>query len=103
MLHTPAFPLLVPTEGEPYEIRPNNGTNFTLEELYAHLNCDTIQIVKSEASGKIGAARRPYILITDEEGKLKARRPNPQATEWFSSPVDIIVGNVILCHADYLQ
>jgi len=103
MIHTPTFPLLVPVEGEPTEVRPENGTNFSLEELYSLLNCDTIQLIKSEACGRTGAERRRYILITDEEGKMKALRPNPQATEWFSSPVDIIVGPAILCHSDYLR
>jgi len=100
---TPPFPLLLETDGSYSEVRPKNGTDFQLKELYSHLNCELIEIARSQASGSVGAARRNYILIIDEEGKLKSKPHNPIASEWYSSPTDIIVGPAILCHSDYLR
>jgi hypothetical protein len=104
ILHTPVFPLLIPAGGgEPIEIKPENGTDFRLKELYRHIGCELIEVAHSQATGKTGAERRNHILIIDEEGKMNGKLGNPAASEWYSHPHDIIVGNAILCHSDYLK
>lgn len=100
---SPTQAILIQTDGTEITMNPRNGTDFQLEELYELLKCELIEICLCQASGQIARANRDYILIIDEEGKLKNRERNDKATEWYSSPVDVIVGPAILCHTDMLR
>lgn len=94
--------LLVPSH-MPETIQPENGTDFKLSELYRRLRCDMIEIARSHMNGSLGQEAQNYILIIDEEGKLKNSDINWRATEWFSHPRDVIVGRAILCHSSMLK
>ena len=94
---------LVKADGTTTSIRPKNGTDFQLKELYDLLGCKLIEIARSQSVAQIGRANKDYILIIDEEGKFSNKRVNVLATEWYSNTFDIIVGDVILCHKDMLK
>ena len=83
----------------PYiDCEPENGTNFTLEELYKKLDCKLIEVVSLQEG---------WILIIDEEGKLNGKKINDIATSYFrkAKPYvnDFIVGDVILCPSNLLK
>ncbi len=77
------------------EVLPKNpATGFTLDELYALLNCSTVEIVY---------LRNGTILIIDEDGKYTSKAKNALATGVAKAlegirPDDYIVGDAI--HAD---
>ena len=88
--------LLDPHSAKPQPISPANGRNFKLPELYALLDCQTVDVVRLSPE---------LILIIDDEGKF--RHPaylNLLATYlWHQHQpeargVDSIVGRAILCH-----
>ena len=98
MPDTPAYQphLLDPHATEPQPITPRNGTDFHLPELYAALDCQTVDVVRLTPD---------LILIIDDEGKF--RNPcyfNLLATYLWYQHVpaargrDCIAGKVILCH-----
>lgn len=87
-------------EGTSKEFWPeNNGYGFrpfTLQELYRHLECDTIRVVNLENGN---------MLIIDEEGKIKGLPVNKEATAlmpYIFRTKDRIVGPAILCPSDFL-
>lgn len=53
-------------------VKPENGTNFTLEELYHLLHCTTIECVSTFQGS---------LMVCDEEAKLTSKPPNRRATE----------------------
>lgn len=65
-------------------IRPNNGTDFSCKELQGYVG------------GYIEIVRLPnnYILVVDEEGRLKNKKLNKKASELAGQS---IVGDVVLC------
>ncbi|MFD1469886.1 hypothetical protein ACFQ48_16780 [Hymenobacter caeli] len=88
--------LLDPHSAEPRPVNPANGESFKLAELYAMLDCRTVDVVRLTDE---------LILIIDDEGKF--REPtylNLLATYlWHQHQpeargVDAIVGRAILCH-----
>ena len=88
--------LLDPQAAKPQPINPRNGTHFRLPELYAALDCQTVDVVRLTPD---------LILIIDDESKF--REPcylNLLATYlWYqhvpeARGLDAIVGRVILCH-----
>ena len=88
--------LLDPQGAEPQPLNPRNGRSFKLAELYAALDCQTVDVVRLTPD---------LILIIDDEGKF--REPcylNLLATYlWYqhvpeARGLDAIVGKVILCH-----
>ena len=92
--------LFIKADGKLEFIEPENGTDFSLEELYEKLNCDLVEVVY------------PYvhsgcILIIDEEGKLFSKRPNLIATAIFecgdANACDFIVGDAILCRTEMFK
>lgn len=97
-LPKPPNALLLKADGQQVIIQSENLSDFTLEELYKHLSCTTVEIARSQAAAQQGRRYKDYILIIDEEGKLKNNRINNVASEWYSSPVDQIVGDAIICH-----
>ena len=78
------------------EIQPKNGTNFKLEELYKHLECEIIEVLHFGDN---------TLLIIDEEGKLNDKTLNSAATHFFRKEMktnDFIVGNAIICEKNQL-
>lgn len=91
---------LIKASGETIDISPANGTDFQLEELYKHLDCNTVEFVYDYANGKI--------LIIDEEGKFTDKEYNYEATRYCHNnrmihPLDKIVGDAILCDENQIK
>lgn len=79
------------------EVKPENGTDFTLEELYKYLECDMIEVIYFNDN---------TIMIIDEMGKIKEKYYNNQATYIFRDKrktQDFIVGNAIVCDISELK
>tara|TARA_B100000780_G_C20731712_1_gene290749 strand:+ start:106 stop:381 length:276 start_codon:yes stop_codon:yes gene_type:complete len=71
-------------------VKPENGTTFTLQELYNIVGCSMVEFLY------IGS----YIMVIDEEGKLNNKSVNDIATYHFrtnSKTHDYIVGNALVC------
>lgn len=87
---------LIKPDGAESEVNPRSGREFQLDELYALIDCDTVQAV-SLADGRT--------MWCDEEAKLKTPWPptNPKATQLLAEaggiPGDIVLGNVLICSA----
>jgi hypothetical protein len=83
---------------EPKEIKPENGKNFKLKELYDMLDCNMIEVVNLTSC---------QIMIIDEEGKINDSPYNDMATYYFrkANPEnrDFIVGNALVCSSDDLN
>ena len=88
--------LLDPHSAAPRPVSPQNGRSFKLAELYALLECQTVEVVRLTPE---------LILIIDDEGKF--RNPaylNLLATYlWYQHQPeargqDSIVGRALLCH-----
>lgn len=93
--------LFDPHSAHPQPVQPANGRCFEVEELYALLNCETVQVVE---------ITEELILIIDENGKLsQPAYLNLLATYlWYhhqpeARGVDSIVGRAILCHTSQLE
>lgn len=91
---------LLKASGEVMEIEPKNGTNFTLDELYEHLNCSLVEVIN---------LNQDDIMAVDEEGKwasnngvnlnaTKCAQENQAITSW-----DYIVGNAIVCNRNMIR
>lgn len=97
---------LLPLDGDIVEIKPENGTDFKLAELYNHLDCDMIQVLPAPAYHDV-----PMILIIDEEGKFKTDETgdipvNYSATVLVKSFLfrgDFIAGRAIYCPSEMLK
>lgn len=108
------------------EVKPANGTDFQLTELYTLLNCDMIDIMHVSAT---------YRMVLDDEGRFAKKPRNERATAlagfvtpkqmvtallrmreagvnvlWMGEPltdlsveVDCIVGDVLVCREDELR
>lgn len=83
---------LLKVDGAKIEVTPNNGTDFTLAEMYKLIGCELIEIVYLP---------NDKIMIVDEEGWLKA---DPIYNQFASdiSGCDI-EGNVIVCNDDMVK
>lgn len=67
---------LYKADGTQQTVKPQNGTSWTLEELYALLGCDMVEILDS---GKDG-----MVFIGDEEARCKDEYTiNAQATALY--------------------
>lgn len=78
-------------------VQPKNTKDFQLEELYALLQCEMIEIVY---------LNHGEIMIIDEEGKLRPNSINEEATKIFqnaTSNPDVIVGNALVCNSKQLK
>lgn len=64
-------------DGTSKEVQPRNGFDFQLDELHEIVG-GYIEIVKCKD--------RHYILVIDDEGKLKGKPRNEQATELADTP-----------------
>ena len=85
---------LLKASGEVMEIEPKNGTDFTLEELYEHLQCRLVEII---------TLNKDDIMVIDEEGKWTSKGVNVNATKCAQENQaimfwDYIVGHAIICN-----
>ena len=91
---------LLKASGEVVEIKPNNGKDFKLDELYKHLQCSLVDVI---------SLNRDDIMVVDDEGKLKANnvvnvnatmlaQENQAITSW-----DYIAGNAIVCNKKMIR
>lgn len=90
---------LLKVSGEVVEIESKNGTNFTLDELYKHLNCSLVEVIN---------LNQDDIMVVDEEGKwtnkgvnvnaTKCAQENQAITSW-----DYIVGHAIVCNRKMIR
>ena len=91
---------LLKASGEVVEIKPNNGNDFKLDELYKHLQCSLVDVI---------SLNQDDIMVVDDEGKLKANnvvnvnatmlaQENQAITSW-----DYIAGNAIVCNKKMIR
>ncbi len=93
--------LLVRPDRSIESVRPENGKDFKLKELYKLIGCDSIEVVYYDKL--IGG--KEYIIIIDEEGKFKILPINYIVTSFWGKPQhlqDFIVGNAIICPKEML-
>jgi len=89
---------VIKSSGEVIETQPNNGTDFSIEELQAIVG-GYIEVV---------SLRDGRLIVCDEQGKLKGKDFNTRATyilqTAFAFPThDFIVGDVLVCDADEIK
>jgi hypothetical protein len=84
--------LLIEPNGRKTIKTPENGRDFTLDELRRLVGCEYIEVAHLGAQG--GA-----FFVLDEEGKLTGKDYNAEATAMYQAnhPWDYIVGNALLC------
>jgi len=79
------------------EITPKNGSDFSLEELYELLDCDSVEVVPLTKFNSI---------IVDEEGKLKDKECNIYASkiyQKFLNTTDVLVGDCLMINNEELK
>ena len=84
---------LIKTYGSIVSVKPANGTDFQLEELSRFVQGYIEVIHPPEMPG--------YIMVINEEGKLKCLPWNPFATRIWRH--DDIVGNALLCRSEQVR
>jgi hypothetical protein len=87
---------IIKTAGEVIETKPNNGTDFSLEELNEVVG-GYIEVI-SLHDGRL--------IVCDEEGKLKGKDMNHKATEFFRLTLlttDFLVGDVLVCNEEEIK
>tara|TARA_R110001606_G_scaffold397937_1_gene575776 strand:+ start:2206 stop:2481 length:276 start_codon:yes stop_codon:yes gene_type:complete len=75
---------------EAIDVKPENGSTFTLQELYKIVDCSMVEFLYIDG----------YIMIIDEEGKLNNKSVNDVATYHYrkhSKNHDYVVGNALVC------
>ena len=83
--------------GESEIVQPKNTKDFQLEELYALLQCEMIEVIY---------LNHGEIMIINEEGKLHPNSINAEATRIFQTATfnpDVIVGNALVCLSKQLK
>ena len=81
---------LLKPNGDIIEVTPVNGSDFSVPELHALLNCTTIEYVRLDNRGD-------RFFIIDEDGKRANKPVNQLATLMYAPGHDVIVGNVLYC------
>jgi hypothetical protein len=78
---------LLRTDGTTSAVRPTNGKDYGLEELYTLLGCEIVEVIRTAIPG--------VVLICDEEGLYK----NPPLLNAQASILagQQIVGNALAC------
>lgn len=87
---------IIKSNGETKTVEPKNGTDFKLEELQAIVG-GYIQIA---------CLRDDEIMVMDDEGKLKEKDLNLQASLRYRrdvNPYDSIVGDVLICKTNQVK
>ena len=91
---------LLKASGEVMEIEPKNGTNFTLDELYKHLQCSLVEVIN---------LNQDDIMVVDEEGKWASNNViNVNATVLAQENRaivfwDYVVGDAIVCNRKMIR
>lgn len=88
---------LLKSDGSQSQVKPTNGTDFTLEELQGFVG-GYIEVVRSALDG--------MILIVDEEGKLKGKPVNETATRFMHkqfSGIDCVAGDALCTPAEWVK
>lgn len=89
--------VLLRSDGTSQKVMPDQSDgSFSLEELYRLIETDLVEVVHLP---------KGFIMIVDEEGKLKARQVNEAATaviNVWGNP-DYIVGNALVCLRSQLK
>jgi hypothetical protein len=80
---------LITPEGECTPIAPSHGRHFSIEELYEHIKCSTVEMHR---------LHRGTTMWMDEEGKYNPdNKVNLIATKLLGVyPNDVVVGRVVL-------
>ena len=81
---------IIKSSGEVIETQPNNGTDFSLEELQTIVG-GYIEVV---------SLRDGRLICCDEQGKLKGKDFNTRATYILQAAMpthDFVVGDVLVC------
>lgn len=87
---------IIKSNGETKTVEPKNGTDFKLEELQAIVG-GYIQIAY---------LRDDEIMVMDDEGKLKEKDLNLQASLRYRrdvNPYDSVVGDVLICKTNQVK
>ena len=87
---------IIKTNGEVIETKPNNGTDFSLEELQAIVG-GYIEVV-SLHDGRL--------IVCDEQGKQKGKDINHTATDLFRLTLlinDFLVGDILVCGTNEIK
>jgi len=87
---------IIKSNGETKTVEPKNGTDFKLEELQAIVG-GYIQIAY---------LRDDEIMVMDDEGKLKEKDLNLQASLRYRrdvNPYDSVVGDVLICKTEQVK
>ena len=82
------------TDGTSEQVKPRNGKNFSLEELYNMTNGGPIEIVRV---GSLQTVPGEDIIVLNEEGKVRRLPINHKATAYYGNPYDFVVGDALLC------
>ena len=91
---------LLKASGEVVEIKPKNGTDFKLDELYKHLNCSLVEVI---------SLNQDDIMVVDDEGKLTSNNViNVNATMLAQENRaiifwDYIAGDAIVCNRKMIR
>ena len=88
---------IIKASGEVIETKPQNGTDYSLEELQAIVG-GYIECLWS-VDGK-------ETMVLNEEGKLEGLDCNDKATEWFVENYgnhDYVVGDVLICDSEHIK
>jgi hypothetical protein len=87
--------LWIKPDGTKTEVKPENGSDFNLQEMYRYTNGGPIEIVR--------ACDGQSLIVLNEEGKLKDLPYNNIATMLYGNPYDAIVGDVLLCDTEEVK
>ena len=91
---------LLKASGEVVEIKPNNGTNFTLDELHKHFQCSLVEVIN---------LNQDDIMVVDGEGKWTSNNViNVNATVLAQENRaivfwDYVAGNAIVCNRKMIR
>ena len=85
----------IKTNGRIMNVYPNNGKDFSLEEMQ-HMVGGHIEVVYPPSA-------QGAVLVVNEEGKLDGLPINQLASAAYANPDDVIVGDVLLCRKDQIK
>lgn len=88
---------LIKTNGEEIEISPENGTDFSLKELYNYVD-GYIEVVNLRSENNI--------MIVNEEGAINGMPVNHKASMIYSNEFNVnqrIYGDVVICKYDMVK
>lgn len=72
-----------------------DNTNDIFPECYKIIDCEWIEVIDNLSFGN------DYIMLIDEEGKLKDSRRNMIATMLYGNPYDYVAGNAVIVKNNY--